>query len=112
MGRVMLDVTDAGKNYASPAKLRRAHGSGFASGVDASLRRYARCRRGGMEDFVKHFCRNVDGSWTCTSSATLSGPNGRIQVAEGSRFYPGTSFMGFDLAKWLDQHVGGRAAPC
>ena len=65
-----------------------------------------------MEDFVRHFCRNADGSWTCTSSATLNGPNGRIQVAEGSRFYAGTSFMGFDLAKWLEERVGGRAGPC
>lgn len=37
-------------------------------------------------------------------------PKGRIQVSEGSRFYPGTRFMGFDLARWLDERldVGAR----
>ena len=64
------------------------------------------------DDFVTHFCRNADGSWTCTSPATLDGPNGRIQVAVGSRFYPGTIFMGFDLAKWLEARIGSRAQRC
>ena len=61
-------------------------------------------------EFAKHFCKNPDGSWTCTSHATLACPKGRIQVTEGSRFYPGTHFMGFDVARWLDEELGGRAA--
>jgi hypothetical protein len=62
--------------------------------------------------FIAHFCRNPDGSWTCTSAATVETPKGRIQVTEGSRFYPGTSFMGFDLARWLEQGLGDRAQRC
>ena len=58
---------------------------------------------------VTHFCKNPDGSWTCTSHVTLASPNGRIQVTEGSRFYPGRQFMGFDLARWLDEQQGRRA---
>jgi hypothetical protein len=58
-----------------------------------------------MNQLIKDFRRNADGSWTCTSPATLNGPNGRIQVTEGSRFYPGTSFMGFDLARWLEKKL-------
>jgi len=61
-------------------------------------------------EFASHFFRNDDGSWTCISPATFNGPNGRIQVATGSRFYPGTIFMGFDLAKWLDQRLGDSSA--
>ena len=62
-----------------------------------------------MQDGVlNHFCRNDDGSWTCTSAATLSTPKGRIQVTQGSRFSPGTSFMGFDLAKWLEEAAASR----
>ena len=64
------------------------------------------------DQFVTHFCRNADGSWTCTSPATLDTPKGRIQVTEGSRFYPGTRFMGFDMASWLDDHLGARAQRC
>jgi hypothetical protein len=64
------------------------------------------------DEFSAHFCRNADGSWTCTSPATLNGPNGRIQVTEGSRFFPGTTFMGFDLAEWLERHLGTRAQRC
>ena len=64
------------------------------------------------DDFAKHFCFNEDGSWTCTSAATLQTPRGRIQVTEGSRFYPGTSFMGFDLAAWLQEQYAHRAQRC
>jgi hypothetical protein len=64
------------------------------------------------DDFAAHFCRNDDGSWTCTSAATLHGPNGRIQVATGSTFYPGTIFMGFDIAEWLQKQLDGRAQRC
>ena len=46
------------------------------------------------------------------SPATFTGPGGRIQVTAGSRFYPGTIFMGFDLAKWLEQRLAGRAQRC
>lgn len=60
-------------------------------------------------EFAKHFRKNADGSWTCMSHATLTCPNGRIQVTEGSRFYPGTQFMGFDVARWLDEELGGHA---
>ena len=57
------------------------------------------------QQFAKHFSKNPDGSWTCTSHATLASPKGRIQVTEGSRFYRGTHFMGFDLARWLDEQL-------
>jgi hypothetical protein len=46
------------------------------------------------------------------SPATLAGPTGRVQVTEGSRFYPGTVFMGFDLARWLDDRLSDRARRC
>lgn len=61
------------------------------------------------QHFATHFCKNPDGSWTCTSHTTLPCPKGRIQVTEGSRFYPGTQFMGFDLARWLDEQIDERA---
>ena len=51
---------------------------------------------------VRGFRRNADGSWECVAPCTLEGPNGRIQVAEGRRFWPGTLYMGVDIAKWLD----------
>ena len=66
----------------------------------------------GMHEFVQHFCKNADGSWTCTSPATLQTPAGRIQVTEGSRFYPGTVFMEFDVAGWLEEHLDNRAERC
>jgi len=58
-----------------------------------------------MDEFVTHFSRNPDGSWTCVSAGTFTGPNGRIQVSPGSTFYRGTMFMGFDLAAWLDEEL-------
>jgi hypothetical protein len=64
------------------------------------------------DDFAKHFCKNDDGSWSCTSRATLNTARGRIHVSEGSRFYPGTTFRGFDLAGWLEQTLDDRAERC
>jgi hypothetical protein len=64
-----------------------------------------------MQAFYQAFIRNTDGSWTCVEPTTLAHPAGRIQVTEGSRFYPGTSFMGIDVVHWLEeQHAGVRAA--
>jgi sensor domain CHASE-containing protein len=36
---------------------------------------------------------------------SLHPPAGRIQVTCGRRFYPGTKFMIFDIAKWLEARV-------
>lgn len=55
-----------------------------------------------MKDFYRAFTRNADGSWTCVQPTTISHPAGRIQVAEGARFYPGSSFMGVDIAQLLE----------
>ena len=58
-----------------------------------------------MQPFYKAFFRHPDGSWTCIAPATLEHPRGRIQVAQGTHFTRGTSFMGIDLADWLEtQH--------
>ena len=56
-----------------------------------------------MHNFIKHFVRDADGVWRCLEAAELNSPMGRIQVTVGSRFSPGTNFMGVDLAKWLDE---------
>ena len=60
-----------------------------------------------MRDFIKHFVRESDGAWLCVEKATLELPQGRIQVTQGSRFSPGTEFMGIDLAKMLDDAYEG-----
>ena len=65
-----------------------------------------------MPDLTRSFCRNADGSWTCTEYVTFDGPGGRIQVTPGSTFYPGTMFMGFDIAMWLQQALDDRAQRC
>ncbi len=59
-----------------------------------------------MEGFLKAFERQPDDSWVCVSPAEWQSPNGRIQVTEGSRFAPGTVFMGIDLAELLDKASG------
>jgi hypothetical protein len=61
-----------------------------------------------MEVFLRSFARNPDGSWTCIAPATLVHPQGRIQVTQGTRFFPGTSFMGIDLAAWLETQLGEK----
>ena len=61
-----------------------------------------------MENFIEAFIRNADGSWACIRDVTLNGPNGRIQVTAGATFRPGMSFMGIDLAGFLDSQVRTR----
>ena len=56
-----------------------------------------------MQNFSDHFEREAFGTWTCRRPAELSLPGGRIQVAPGTRFTRGTTFMGIDLAKLLDE---------
>ncbi|HEX6157469.1 MAG TPA: hypothetical protein VFZ54_15700 [Burkholderiales bacterium] len=55
-----------------------------------------------VQNFVQSFVREQDGSWICVRAATLELPTGRIQVAVGTRFTPGTRFMGVDLARLLE----------
>ncbi len=66
-----------------------------------------------MEKFAKHFRRLAPGKWECVSHAEYVGPEGRIQVSAGSLFLSGTTFMGVDIARMLDEHEvakggGGR----
>ena len=56
-----------------------------------------------MEDFLKKFVRHPGGAWECVAPAEFVSPRGRMQVAPGSRFTPGTIFMGVDIARWLDE---------
>ena len=58
-----------------------------------------------MQEFIDHFKRDADGGWTCISETEFRAPNGRLQVAVGSRFTRGTHFMGVDVAEWLDEQL-------
>ena len=60
----------------------------------------------GMENISKYFLRDRHGAWICVERAELHTPSGRIKVTPGSRFMPGTTFLGVDLAKWLDEQQG------
>jgi len=57
------------------------------------------------------FWRNEDGSWICIDPITIEHPKGRMQVSPGTTLTPGTPFMGIDLAAWLEEQLGQRAAP-
>ena len=56
-----------------------------------------------MHNFIQNFVREPDGLWRCTSSAEVWHIHGRIQVAEGTRFVPGTIFMAVDIVQLLEQ---------
>lgn len=58
-----------------------------------------------MAEFLKAFRREASGTWICVESTTFEGPNGRMQVTPGTAFEPGSTFMGADLAKWLDEQL-------
>lgn len=56
-------------------------------------------------DFIKHFVREPSGAWTCVSNAEITTVMGRIQVAEGTRFTPGTIFMAVDIVRLLEEEA-------
>ena len=58
-----------------------------------------------MNEVLKSFHRQPDGTWVCTRYTTFEGPTGRMQVTPGTAFARGTTFMGSDLAKWLDEQL-------
>ncbi|MGQ0651313.1 MAG: hypothetical protein ACT4P4_03440 [Betaproteobacteria bacterium] len=55
-----------------------------------------------MQEFIKNFRRVGPGDWVCIEAATLMLPEGRIQVAPGTRFTLGTKFMNIELAALLE----------
>jgi hypothetical protein len=64
------------------------------------------------DELRRAFCKNFDLSWICRHPVDLMTPKGRIQVTVGSTFYPGTRFMDFDLAAWLEECLGDTAQAC
>ena len=58
-----------------------------------------------MNEMLRAFRRESDGTWVCVEPITFDGPNGRVQIAPGTALVPGSTFMGADLAKWLDEQL-------
>ena len=58
-----------------------------------------------MNDFITHFVREPNGAWLCVSNAEITTVMGRIQVAEGTRFTPGTIFMAVDIVRLLEDEA-------
>jgi len=59
-----------------------------------------------MENFAKRFVRVEHGMWECVSDGAFNFPQVRVEVTSGATFTRGTTFNGFDLAKWLDEQNG------
>jgi hypothetical protein len=58
-----------------------------------------------MTEFLRAFRREPNGTWVCVEPTTFEGPNGRVQVTPGTAFSRGSTFMGADMAKWLDEQL-------
>ena len=56
-----------------------------------------------MEEMIEYFRRIEPGKWTCVRGGEFQSPTGRIQVAVGTTFTRGTMFMGYDIARALDE---------
>ena len=53
---------------------------------------------------VRRLGKNLDGSWTCKVFVSFDTTERQIEVSRGTTFVLGIEFMGFDLAKWLDEN--------
>ena len=58
-----------------------------------------------MHELRQHFIRYTGGGWLCIKPMDIDSPQGRIQVAEGTIFMPGTCFMNFDISTWLATQI-------
>ena len=58
-----------------------------------------------MSQFFKCFRREGAGVWVCVRPVEVVLPQGRIQVAPGTLLTKGTTFMGIDMAKLLDEQT-------
>ena len=50
------------------------------------------------------FRKNSDESWTCKMFVAFDTTGHQIEVSRGTTFVLGNEFLGFDLAKWLDEN--------
>ena len=57
-----------------------------------------------MQNFYRCFRRNGYGVWICIAPGEITLPQGRIQVTPGTTLTKGTTFMGVDVVKLLDEH--------
>jgi hypothetical protein len=64
-----------------------------------------------MQRFIKLFRREGAGVWVCVEAGELRLPQGRIQVAPGTRFTRGTMFMNVELAALLDAEYERQQSP-
>ena len=65
-----------------------------------------------MSDFIIYFRREPDGAWKCVSSTEITTVMGRIQIVEGTRFTPGTIFMGVDIVPLLEVEFSMALVRC
>jgi hypothetical protein len=56
-----------------------------------------------MQEFVKHFVRSKDGSWTCIKPAKFRVDLGVLEVKLGERFGHGDIVMGVEIVALLDR---------
>jgi hypothetical protein len=64
-----------------------------------------------MHQFIKLFQRERAGVWVCVEPGELQLPQGRIQVAPGTRFTRGTMFMNIELAALLEAEYERQQRP-
>lgn len=64
-----------------------------------------------MNQYIKHFRREVAGVWVCLEPATLDLPQGRVQATQGARFVVGSKFMNVDVARLLEEEFSRQIGP-
>ena len=63
------------------------------------------------QTFIEHFLRDNEGAWLCVRPAEIDLPAGRVQITPGTRVRPGSTYMGIDLARLLEEQYERRAGP-
>ncbi len=51
------------------------------------------------------FEKDTEGNWVCLKGCSIEMDKAEIVFTEGMKFTEGTSYMGVDVAKWLEENV-------
>jgi len=55
------------------------------------------------------FEKDTEGNWICLKGCSIEMDKAEIVFTEGMKFIEGTSYMGVDVAKWLEENIKPKA---
>ena len=101
------EAQEAGPSLESPPTVQISVGAAAsteARAVPGQLGLQGETRAQEGKSACTAFGKNMNGSWTCKTFVAFNATGRELEVSKGTTFMLGSEFLGFDLAKWLDEN--------